>query len=422
MSQALRAASGNEPVSELEPDAVYLKKTAKPVSPEKSLADAFQFFNETSQQLANSYQLLESHVARLTRELDDVSAEKEEEHQAKEQLAYRMQALLDFLPGGVVVLDARGFIVQSNPAAKQMLDHSLDGSLWREVIKTCFAPRNDDGLEVSTRGGLRVSIATGSLDTDGQIILLTDQTETRKLQQTVSRYERLSAMGKMVSALAHQIRTPLSAATLYANHLCSSNLTPEKRDQFSHKLLGRLNHMERQVRDMLLFVKSELPLNEVISVADLELGLREAMEIPLSTSGSQVVWNYDFSSKQLANVQLRCNREALISAILNLVNNAIQASETPAQLRMSFAYVPQRDTTCEQPGITLCVSDQGVGMSPELLAQAQELFMTTKAQGTGLGLAVVQAVARAHGGKFELSSTENKGTDAALWLPVVEKQ
>lgn len=403
MSQALRV-SGDQS-QPIEVDELYSAAGGQAQSPQEALAEAFKFFNETSQQLADSYQLLERRVALLTQELDEVSAEKEEEHQQKEQIAYRMQALLDFLPGGVVVLDARGFVIQSNPAAKQMLDHSLDGALWRDLIKTCFAPRNDDGLEVSTRGGRRVSIATGSLDTDGQIILLTDQTETRKLQQTVSRYERLSAMGKMVSALAHQIRTPLSAATLYANHLCTSQLSDEKRTQFSRKLLGRLNHMERQVRDMLLFVKSELPLNDVVTLADLELGLREAMEIPVSTSVTQVEWN-----NHIPLMRLRCNREALISALLNLVNNAIQASDGPIQIRMTIRAVHDL--------IEIEIADDGPGMSPDILAQAQELFMTTKAQGTGLGLSVVQAVARAHGGQFELHSIESHGTQAFMRLPV----
>jgi len=77
----------------------------------------------------------------------------------------------------------------------------------------CFSPRDDDGHEVSNHQGKRISIATRSLDKDGQIILLTDQTETRQLQANLSRHERLSALGKMVSTLAHQVRTPLSFHT-----------------------------------------------------------------------------------------------------------------------------------------------------------------------------------------------------------------
>lgn len=371
-----------------------------------SLEAAFAFFNETSLQLTSSYQFLEKKICELTEELDQVSAEKEEQHQAKEQIATRMQALLDFLPGGVIVLDHQGYIVESNPAARELLDDQLDGQLWRHVIARCFAPRNDDGLEVSTRTGKRISIATSSMEQDGQIILLTDQTETRKLQQNLSRYERLSAMGKMVSALAHQIRTPLSAAILYAGHLCDDNLAAERKPEFAKKIFGRLQHMERQIRDMMLFVKSELPLNDLISCADLELGLREAMEVPLMTSKSQCEWNNAIPAKTF-----RCHREALISALMNLVNNAVQAGGEGTKLNINIM-------SDSKESITLEIADNGPGMNEELLASAQELFVTTKAHGTGLGLAVVQSVVRAHGGIFHLESNEGQGTIARVWIPL----
>lgn len=375
----------------------------------QDLARAFEFFNETSGLLSRSYKNLEGRVAQLTRELTEVSQAREAEHVKNHLLAERIQALLDFLPGGVIVLDERGFIVQSNPAAKAMLANNLDGAKWRDVINECFAPQRDDGLEVSTRQGKRISIATASFDQTGQIILLTDQTETRRLQQQVARYEKLSAMGKMVSALAHQIRTPLSAALLYSNHLCNEELEGEKRQAFAHKLLGRLQHMERQVRDMLLFVRNELPLNEVITLADLERGLHEAMEVPLAGSKSFCIW-----INPEPELQLRCNREALISAVLNLVNNALQA-KPGGNLAMRFEPL----NSANGLWLRLSVVDDGPGMSKEFIAQAKELFFTTKPQGTGLGLAVVQSVVRAHGGRFHLQSTEGKGTQASLILPLV---
>lgn len=374
----------------------------------EQLAAAFAFFNETSQQLTRSYHRLEGQVNQLTQELDKVSAEKDQEHKKNGQLAQRMQALLNFLPGGVIVLDAKGRITQCNPAAQQMLNHPLAGGLWRELINECFAPRFDDGLEVSTPEGKRISIATASFDADGQIILLTDQTETRRLQQQVSRYEKLSAMGKMVSALAHQIRTPLSAALLYANHLCHSQLDTTRRAEFSSKLLARLHHMERQVRDMLLFVRNELPLNEVITLADLEQGLRSAMEVPLASSHSYCIW-----INPQPSLHIRCNREALISALLNLVNNALQA-KPGCNLALRFDPL----TTAPEAQVKIAVIDDGPGMSEQQLTAAQDVFYTTKPQGTGLGLSVVKSVARAHGGQFQLTSTQGKGTQAALYLPL----
>ncbi len=375
-----------------------------------SLTAAFAFFNETSQQLSQSYELLERRVQQLTSDLDRVAEEKEQEHQKKQQIASQMRALLNFLPGGVIVLDSKGIVLEANPAAKQLLDCPLEGRLWREAINDCFAPKNDDGLEVSTHKGRRVSIATSSLGNDGQIILLTDQTETRKLQENLSRNERLSAMGKMVSALAHQIRTPLSAAMLYAGHLCNGELAQEKKDAFSKKLYGRLQHMEKQVRDMMLFVKSELPLNDVVSLADLELGLREASEVAISTTDSACLWN-----NANPNKQIKCHREALISAIMNLINNGIQACPVAPKLKIDISCVERN----KKPIAQIRVIDYGEGISDSRLKDSAEIFVTTKDQGTGLGLSVVKSVAKAHGGTFELSSVLGKGTEALIEIPVL---
>jgi len=257
---------------------------------EQTLQSSLHFFNDTAHQLAGTYSFLQEKVETLSVELKEVSAQKELELEKKNQLANRLQTLLEFLPGGVIVLDAKGFVTQSNPVARQMLGHPLEGHLWRDIINLCFAPQSEDRFEISTTDGRRINLATASLVDSGQIILLTDQTETHRLQQQVTRNEKLSAMGGMVSALAHQIRTPLSAAILYANHLVSDTISSKQRQQFSQKLLGRLNHMERQVRDMLLFVRNELPLNDVVTLGDLEVGLRAAMEVPLVTAKGKCMW------------------------------------------------------------------------------------------------------------------------------------
>lgn len=374
----------------------------------QSLQEAFAFFNETSSMLADSYRHLEARVAALSKELEEAREEKVHVQKQKKQIAHRMQTLLDFLPGGVIVLDSRGVIVESNPAARKLLDDKLNGELWRDVIRRCFKPRNDDGFEVSTHAGRRISLATEPLENKGQIILLTDQTETRQLQQSLYHQQRLSAMGKMASALAHQIRTPLSAALLYAGHLCRSDINVEQQQQFSKKIFGRLQHMEKQIRDMMLFVRSELPLNDLISVADLELGLREAMDAALLTHKSRCHWeNYCASSL------LRCNREALVSAMMNLVNNALEACGETTELRVRFSQV----RVAGENRIQILIKDQGPGMDAELLQRVKELFVTTKSQGTGLGLAVVMSVAKAHGGEFRLESEAGKGTEAILLLP-----
>lgn len=381
--------------------------TALPQGKGGDLKSAFAAFNQMSQQLAESYGELESQVADLNSELSTVTAQRYDELAEKECLANRLQSLLGFLPGGVVVLDAAGRVSECNPAARDMLGEPLEGMHWRDVITRCFAPRVDDGHEVSTRDGRRISIATRSLDQDGQIILLTDQTETRELQSKLSRHERLSAMGKMVSALAHQIRTPLSTAMLYAGHLCGNQLQDDKRQQFSEKLAGRLNHMERQVQDMLLFVKGELPINETCRVDELQQALSEEMEVPLMAAGLECQWDLECLDRELL-----CNREALVGALLNLVNNALEAGEGALQLEVVFSSVGEDQ-------LSISVVDNGPGIASKKLHAVQQQFVTTKSQGTGLGLSVVQAVAKAHAGTFTLQSTLGAGTCASITLPLV---
>ena len=372
------------------------------------LQSAFAQFNTMSQQLADSYHVLENRVSELNQELNTVTAQRYEELAEKERLANRLESLLNFLPGGVVVLDAKGRVTECNPAAREMLGEPLEGEQWRDVNARCFAPRRDDGHEVSTRDGRRISIATRSLQKDGQIILLTDQTETRRLQGELSRHERLSALGKMVSALAHQIRTPLSAAMLYAGHLCSNKINQEKRQQFSEKLLRRLNHMERQVQDMLLFVKGELPLNDWISIDELQQTLAEEIEVAVDSARAHCTWRNDCGDRFI-----QCHREALTGALINLVNNAIQAVDGEARIHIRFAFLAQNR-------LAISVLDNGPGIAEDMMSTVSDLFVTTKPQGTGLGLAVVQAVAKAHSGKFVLRSQADKGTSATLVLPLTD--
>ncbi|WP_239923496.1 sensor histidine kinase [Agaribacterium haliotis] len=378
---------------------------------QQSLEAAFNFFNETSAQLENSYRALETKVQNLSKELDQSEQQLEREHKRHSLLEERMQALLHFLPGGVLVLDERGVIVEANPAAEKLLQSSLVDKVWRHIINDCFKPQNDDGLEVSTHSGRRLSVSTSSLMERGQIILLTDLTETRALQEHLSRNERLSAMGKMVSALAHQIRTPLSAAMLYAGHLCDAELEPSLQKRFAKKCLSRLSHMEKQVRDMMLFVKSELPLNDVITVGELDLQLKLAAEHLLQDSRLELNWQ-----NHCAEASLKCHVDALVSALMNLVNNALQSMSAYASQKLTICFA--EDSLKQQLNVT--ISDSGPGMDKQTLEQVQKMFVTTKTNGTGLGLAVVKAVCRAHAATFSLESEPGVGCRASIQLPLIE--
>ncbi|MFO3670864.1 sensor histidine kinase [Pseudomonas protegens] len=368
------------------------------------LEQAFALFNQMSSQLTDSYSMLEARVTELKGELAVVSAQRMQELAEKERLANRLQNLLDLLPGGVIVIDGHGIVTEANPAACELLGLPLEGQLWRNIIARSFAPREDDGHEISLRDGRRLSIATRSLDAEpGQLVLLNDLTETRHLQDQLARHERLSSLGKMVASLAHQIRTPLSAALLYASHLTEQELPVATHQRFAGRLKERLHELEHQVRDMLVFARGELPLTDRLTPKSLLQSLQAAALIHVQDVA--VRWQCDSHHGELL-----CNRDTLVGALLNLIENAVQASAGAARLKV---HLYSRGDT-----LRLCISDSGSGIDAAVLERLGEPFFTTKANGTGLGLTVVKAVARAHQGELSLRSRPGRGTCALVTLPL----
>ncbi|WP_200868043.1 ATP-binding protein [Pseudomonas syringae] len=371
----------------------------------QGLEQAFSLFNQMSSQLTDSYGLLEARVTELKGELAHAGAQRLQELAEKERLANRLQNLLDLLPGGVIVIDGMGVVREANPAAIDLLGQPLIGMLWRHVISRCFAPRDDDGHEVSLKDGRRLSIATRSLDAEpGQLVLLNDLTETRRLQEQLARHERLSSLGRMVASLAHQIRTPLSAAMIYASHLTEQELPVETQQRFAGRLKERLHELEHQVRDMLVFARGELPLTDRLSAGQLFQVLQSAAVTHVQ--GVSVRWQCEDIDGELL-----CNRDTLVGALLNLVENAVQASAGRTRLKI-HAY--SRGNT-----LRLCFSDNGDGMDQAALSRIGEPFFTTKTTGTGLGLAVVTAVTRAHQGGVHYRSRIGRGTCAIVSLPLI---
>lgn len=371
----------------------------------QGLEQAFSLFNQMSAQLTNSYGVLEARVTELKGELANAGAQRLQELAEKERLANRLQNLLDLLPGGVIVIDGMGVVREANPAAIDLLGQPLLGMLWRHVISRCFAPREDDGHEVSLKDGRRLSIATRSLDAEpGQLVLINDLTETRHLQEQLARHERLSSLGRMVASLAHQIRTPLSAAMIYASHLTERELPVETQQRFAARLKDRLHELEHQVRDMLVFARGELPLTDRLTPGALFQALQNAAATHVQ--GLAVRWQCDSIDGELL-----CNRDTLVGALLNLIENAVQASAGRTLLKV-HAYSRGNE-------LRICFSDNGSGIDKAGLARIGEPFFTTKTTGTGLGLAVVTAVSRAHQGRVHYLSRVGRGTCAIISLPLI---
>ena len=318
--------------------------------------------------------------------------------------------LVDTMPAGVVVLDGKGMIAKANQIAIDMLGEPLEGEKWFNVIQRSFRPHQDDGHEVSLKDGRLIKLDITALAPEpGQLILMTDLTETRRLQKRVAHMQRLSALGKMVASLAHQVRTPLSAAMLYAANLGSKRLPEASRDNFQTKLMSRLKDLETQVNDMLLFAKSgDQQVVEQVSMQQLLTEVKTGADAMVALNNSEL----DVSLPE-PDIQIVGNKTALASAIQNLVHNSIQVIGNGAAVKITA------QTDSHDPNmVRISVSDNGPGVDLSQGDKIFEPFFTTKSQGTGLGLAVVSSVANAHQGRVDVANNEHGGACFSLLLPI----
>ncbi|MBI3562464.1 MAG: PAS domain-containing sensor histidine kinase [Gammaproteobacteria bacterium] len=374
-----------------------------------ALQDAFATFNQLSVQLASSYHALERRVGELNEELACSHDARLRELTAKECLAQRLATLLQVLPGGVVVLDGSGCVQEYNQVAAELLGLPLSGGHWAQIIQRAFAPRGDDGHEVSLVDGRRVTIATCPMANEpGQILLLTDVTELRHLQDRLAQQQRLAAMGEMAAGLAHQIRTPLASALLYSSQLQHPQLDRAAHDRFVQKIHSRLAHLEHIVNDMLMYARGGVGVSETFNCSTLLQDLEHCIDPQVFQSRTHFSWRNDTTDRCLSG-----NRQMLVSALTNLAINAIQAMGSGGRLRVVARH-------SNPYNIEIAVSDNGPGMSEEQLSKIFDPFFTTRGDGTGLGLAVVHAIVRAHKGEILVDSTPNQGSTFVVQLPAVK--
>lgn len=372
----------------------------------EQLEDAFQVFNQVSGQLVDSYHQLQRQVAQLTAALSSARNERLLELAEKELIANRLTRLLETLPAAVIVVDGEGVIRQFNPAAVELLAGIAPDSSWSSLYARTFKP-DQQGDEQWLQSGRLLSIIERSLDPEsGRILLLLDITEKRQLQERIDRRKRLSQMGEVAAQLAHQIRTPLSAALLYTSNLSQPGLNSQQRARFSQRCAERLRHIESQINDMLAFARGgQFELAPVV-IKELVAELLQSLETPCQTYGATL----EYRGELQAGVRVSGNQAALLGAMNNIAVNALQQEQTDRLLIWS-------EVVGEQ--LLIHFQDNGPGIIDQDRRHIFDPFFTTRADGTGLGLAVVQSVVLAHQGQVLLESRPGEGALFSIRLPLL---
>jgi two-component system sensor histidine kinase FlrB len=208
------------------------------------------------------------------------------------------------------------------------------------------------------------------------------------LQQELATQRPLAVLGQMTAGLAHQVRTPLATALVYACHLRDAALDADSQARFAERLVERLRQLERLVADMLAYAHGADAGTQAFSLAELVLALDATVQ-PQCPAGVQLRLPLPDTALRLTG-----SIENLSGALANLCLNAFEAGARQVSVERLPAPLGQ---------LRLAISDDGPGIAPALRGRVFEPFVSGRAGGTGLGLAVARGVIERHHGTLRLA-------------------
>jgi signal transduction histidine kinase len=348
------------------------------------------------------------------------------------------------MPTGLLLVSATGAISSSNPAAEEALglrpmryrsykEILGEDSGLSQMLTACLHDgktfQRGEVEHLTSEGEVRrlgVTISpiyrharmtvrrhvsdpprTPEMKVSGALCLMSDLTELTALQKQIRWKENLAALGEMSAGIAHEFKNSLATISGYAQMIRSESKSGETRES-AEKILGQTRALTHVVTEFLKFAKPLEICYETVAMAPLVERLAEELQesLPLCKFAYEGAF-----------LELPGDEALLRQALLNLARNGAESasgSGTPPQVTISG--------TMEELGgkkwQRICVADNGPGIPDHELQKIFLPFYTTKSEGTGLGLAVVQKVALQHGGSIEARNRSGGGAEFLLWLPL----
>jgi two-component system, OmpR family, phosphate regulon sensor histidine kinase PhoR len=344
-------------------------------------------------------------------------------HRMSEQLANRLEALeaddllmiavLESLEEGVLALDERGMVVRINQRARTLLNVAAPLPFPRELLPRDATLRGavDSALSGETTApeevalhDRTVAVASRPLATGGAVVTVLDLTVLRRLE-TIRR--------DFVANVSHELKTPLTAVTGYAETLLDDHIPPDQRRRFVETIRENAGRMQRIVDDLLDLSRIESggwrPNVGRVDAAAVVRDVFTAVQATAEAKGLRLVADLPPDA-----AVVHADPTAFRQIISNLVENAVRYTrEGSITLR----------TRLGDGGVWVDVLDTGVGIAPEHVPRIFERFYrvdsgrSREQGGTGLGLAIVRHLVDAHGGRVEAASVVGRGTTISVLFP-----
>jgi len=331
------------------------------------------------------------------------------------------------LPVGLIATDKDGRIAFYNSAAERIT--GLDLAQARGKESDTVLPKHLCGLKESLDLGesisekemeceftenkiVPVSISASKIINEegkfvGQVIIIRDLGEVRRLQDEIRRTEKLAAIGGLAAGVAHEIRNPLSSIKGIASYYKGKFEDGSEDKEMAGVMIEEVDRLSRVISELLEFARPTKLNRKPSNINELLKHSTRLVEQEAAAKKNEIQLNLASGS-----VKADVDPDRLTQCFLNLFLNAMQAIESGGRLTVS-------SSTGVNGYVAIDIKDSGSGIAAEDLSKIFDPYFTTKPKGTGLGLAIVHKVIEAHEGQIRVRSTIGQGTVFSIVLPLV---
>jgi len=343
-------------------------------------------------------------------------------------------ALLDRTQDAIFLQDAEGRLRYVNRAAEKLFGWVRDDVLGRRLDDLALG--ESDAVRAaarqawehgSWRGDLvpfvdgrvlegrwsRLRSSDGSAE--GVLAFHTDVTESRRLEQVMLRAQRMESIGTLAGGLAHDLNNVLTPIVFSVDLLRASMTTSSEDLETIEECAKRGTEM---VGQLLAFARGyEAPSSAI----DVEVVIGEVVRLVRDSFPKSIAWNLDLSRGGRVRGDAAQLRQLLLNLFVNARDAMPEGGTLGVRIERMDVVAPDAEASTAGEHVVIAIEDTGVGMSPELLTRVFEPFFTTKGKGTGLGLATVHSVAKAHRGFVRVESELGRGTRFRICLPASDE-
>ena len=320
----------------------------------------------------------------------------------------------------VIVLDEKMNVKILNSAAENLINYSTEANDPATLLRS--KPYEDllntsiglEQIELTIDNNKKyLLISKSKFDTENNventILVIRDLTEQKVLEEQILRKERMSAMGELASGVAHEIRNPLNTISTITQQLHKDFEPKENIEDYktlSALVAKEVKRINQTINSFLRFSKPEKISTEEFKLSEL-LNHIQSQYRPMLGEKS-----IDFSIELNWDGIVKWDKNQTQQALMNLIQNSFDSIDNSGKIKIeSFGYGTDK--------VKLVLTDDGSGIPQHILNKIFNLYFTTKAKGTGIGLSIVQKIIMEHGGTISVESKENLGASFTIILPII---